>query len=189
MEGKPPGTSAMSPHYDGIMTIPRTNPSMKPLGYERDLWLFLVFALGILLVISVGCRRKDERPIVPATPIVATQTDWTNFVNASRATIITGDWGPAETAWMDLHLKAWNLKGAELYFWIEFQIEIVQETQADPLKREIRSMAIQELGNHPRYGIAYRALLKDGLSTNLFREPDVREMARQVLKKLDDYQP
>lgn len=69
------------------------------------------------------------------------------------------------------------------------QPEIVQGTRSDPLKDEIRIMAVQELGTTPKFGVAYRDWLKDGLATNLFMEPKVQEKAREVLQELEQYRP
>jgi hypothetical protein len=50
-------------------------------------------------------------------------------------------------------------------------------------------MAVQELGMTPKFGIAYRDWLKDGLATNLFTEPKVQQKAREVLLELQRYRP
>jgi hypothetical protein len=63
----------------------------------------------------------------------------------------------------------------------------MQGTKSDPLKEEIRIMAVQELGDVPKFGIAYRDWLKDGLATNLFTEPRVQQKAREVLQNLEQY--
>lgn len=88
---------------------------------------------------------------------------------------------------MDLRIKRSQLTDPELKLWIQFQVEILQGTRSDPLKDEIHIMAVQELGETPKFGIAYQDWLKNGLATNLFTEPQVQQKARDVLQELDQF--
>ena len=134
-----------------------------------------------LLVSCPGCGSKTT-PVATPSPV-----NWTNLLNTSRPIILTGDWAHAESAWMDLSIRRSQLTEPELKSWIQFQADILQATRSDPLKEEIRIMAVQELGETPKFGIAYRDWLKDGLATNLFTEPKVQQKARQVLQDFEQH--
>lgn len=144
-------------------------------------WWMLVLVL--VSVIGLGCERKTTP--MAATPV--SMNNWTNLIDASRSTIMTGEWWAAEKSWMDLRIKRSQLTDPELKLWIQFQVEIFQGTRSDPLKDEIHVMAVQELGETPKFGIAYRDWLKNGLATNLFTEPQVQQKARDVLQELDQF--
>ena len=113
--------------------------------------------------------------------------NWTNLIDTSRSTILTGRWEYAEESWMNLNLQKSKMTDAELKLWIQLQADILRGTRSDPLKEEIRIMAVQEIGMTPAFGIAYRDWLKDGLATNFFTEPKVQQKAREVLQELEQY--
>ena len=142
-----------------------------------------MLVLVLVSVIGLGCERKTTP--MAATPV--SMNNWTNLIDASRSTIMTGEWWAAEKSWMDLRIKRSQLTDPELKLWIQFQVEIFQGTRSDPLKDEIHVMAVQELGETPKFGIAYRDWLKNGLATNLFTEPQVQQKARDVLQELDQF--
>ncbi|HTS17543.1 MAG TPA: hypothetical protein VMP11_08220 [Verrucomicrobiae bacterium] len=145
-------------------------------------WWILV--VSFVSVIELGCERKTTQ--VAAAPI---SMNWTNLIDSARSTIVTGDWEHAEKSWMDLSLKKSKWTDPELRLWIQLQVDILQGTRSDPLKEEIRTMAVQELGMTPKFGIAHRDWLKDGLATDFFAEPKVQQKAREVLQELEQYRP
>jgi hypothetical protein len=146
-----------------------------------NLWMLI---LSFVLVVGLSCERRTAH--VAAAP---SAINWTNLIDTSRSLIMTGRWEYAEESWMDLKLQKSKLTEPELKLWIQLQPDILQGTRSDPLKEEIRIMAVQELGMTPKFGIAYRDWLKDGLTTNFFTEPKVQQKAREVLQELEQYRP
>ncbi|HTB84148.1 MAG TPA: hypothetical protein VK742_10885 [Candidatus Sulfotelmatobacter sp.] len=140
--------------------------------------------LILLSAIGFGCERK-RTPVTTAPSSI----NWTNLLNTSRSTILTGRWEYAEASWMDLRLKKNELTDSELESWLRFQVDVLEQTKSDPLKEEIRIMAVQELGTTPKLGIVYHDWLKDALTTNLFTEPKVKQKAQEVLKELELSKP
>jgi hypothetical protein len=150
---------------------------VKRKKHQMNWWMVVLASVS---VIGLSCERKKTQV---ATALIS--MNWTNLINTSRSTIVTGRWEYAEEAWMDLKLQKSKLTDPELKLWIQLQVDILQGTRSDPLKEEIRIMAVQELGMTPKFGIAYRDWLKDGLATNLFTEPKVQQKAREVLIELN----
>jgi hypothetical protein len=157
-----------------------TNYTMGCPFSDRVSWSISALAFVIVSVVGLSCERKTTHVASPSP------MNWTNL-DTSLPTIITGDWEHAEAAWMDLRLKRTKLTDLELKLWIQLQPDILQGTRTDPLKEEIRIMAVQELAETPEFGIAYRDWLKAGLATNFFTEPKVQEKAREVLQQLEQY--
>lgn len=140
---------------------------------------FALLALFVVMLLISGCRQKQEHNVKHTT-------DWNSIFSSNRPIVLTGTWQYAESGWMDLKVKRELMSNDDRVRWIQFQVEILQKTQNDPLKEEVRIMAIQELGDYPDISRVYLPWLKDGLATNFFKEPKVEQKARDVLRKLED---
>ena len=145
------------------MLLKRSINALRPVMF---VCLICVFAL------CLGCNDK-QKAIVSPIPC------WTNIFHLYSNSIVTGKWDEAEDRWMDLKLGATNLTVPEQQMWIAFQVQILECTQNDPLKDQVRIMAVQEIGDYPKCGVIYLQWLKNGLSTNLFRENAVRTKAHK----------
>jgi hypothetical protein len=136
----------------------------------------------VCVFIAAGCNSKQSS----SPPVVF---NWTNALNSSTPTIMTDSWDKAEASWMHLELSATNLNTNEINLWLQLQVEIFDKTKGDPLKDQVRIMAVQEIGHFPQEGRLYLPWLKDGLSTNLFKEPEVKQKAEDVIQKLENKLP
>ena len=145
---------------------------------------YLWSALVAAIITLVGCERKNEpKPVEQQASNVA----WTNMLSQYRGTILTGSWVQAETYWNELHyrINPASCTKDEANQWVQFQIEFLQKTGADPYRDEIRICSIQELGNFPEVSHVYLAWLKEGLATNLFVDKAETQKAREVIAELE----
>lgn len=145
------------------------------------LWSAFVVAAAITLV---GCERKSgPKPVEQKVENVA----WTNLLSQYRGAILTGSWMHAETYWNELHyrINPASCTEDEANQWIQFQIELLQETRADPYRDEVRICSIQEFGHFPDASRVHLAWLKEGLATNLFVDKAEIQKAGEVIAILD----
>ena len=134
----------------------------------------------LLLVVCPGCAKHEE----PEPPKI--KLTWKEQLEASRSTILTGTWDQAESADSLLFKKHFTDEEARLY--VQLQVDILQQTEGDALKRGIRRNAIQWLYDTPPHKtIIYLEWLKSGLRTNLFVDSDVIMKAREMVSRLEIY--
>ena len=108
---------------------------------------------------------------------------WTNQLEHYRGQVLTGSWEHAENAWAKLRKKYYS--DEELKPWIQFQVEILEETKNDALKTPLRHSAMQQLYWHTEASRPYLAWLKEGLKTNLFSDPITFQKARETVEQLE----
>src|ERR1700722_1121229 len=101
--------------------------------------LSLVMLSIACVFVADGCDSKQN-----SSP--PTVFNWTNTLNTSTPTIMTDVWYKAEASYMQLELSATNLNTNQVPLWLQFQFEVINKTQADPLKEDMRIMAVQEIG-------------------------------------------
>src|SRR5882724_11329923 len=78
---------------------------------------------------ATGCGRNST------TITTANQITWMDQFKSSTNVILTGRWNDAENAWSSLQ-KA-DMNPEQLTQWIQLQVEILKNANADTLKQEI----------------------------------------------------
>ena len=148
---------------------------------NKQLWQAALVATAFAIL---GCNHKSESKLSDKK---LANEPWTNMLSQYKGTILTGSWQQAESYWMDLHLKINSEKYNEdaANQWIQFQIEFLDKTKADPYRDEIRIMAIQELGYFPEVSRAHLSWLKQELATNSFSAKAEIQKANEVVAKLE----
>jgi hypothetical protein len=138
-----------------------------------------VFARVILLgfFVFAGCERRPNSSHNP------TETPWNNLLQTSRATILNGSWQQSESAWGNLQRD--DRTGGHLDEWIQLQVDILEQTESDPLKSELRLGAIQQMIFETEASRPYLAWLKKSIDVGLFKEPAVQQKAKELLHDLE----
>jgi len=138
----------------------------------------VAFASVLLLgfFVLAGCERRTN-----SSP-KATNMTWTNLLQTSRATILNGSWEQAETCWADLKKERRNVN--YLQQWIQLQVDILEKTESDPLKNELRLEAIQEMYFETEASRQHLPWLKKSIETGLFKEQGVQQKAQELLHDL-----
>jgi len=109
--------------------------------------------------------------------------NWTNLLQTTRATILTGSWEQAENCWGDL--KTDGRRPENLKAWIDLQVEILEKTQTDPLKNELRRGAIQQMYWQREASRPHLQWLKAKIESHAFIEKEVEQQARELVSDLE----
>jgi len=134
----------------------------------------LVFCSSLLLL--VGCERKRNRSQNP------TNTNWTNLLETCRATILKSSWEQAENCWANLKTNSRNPD--HLQQWIQLQVDILEKTEADPSKNELRLGAIQEMYWEKEASRQYLVWLQKSIETGVFKDQKVQQKAEELVRDL-----
>lgn len=123
-----------------------------------------------------GCEQR------PSSSDNATNMTWTNLLQTSRTTILNGPWEQSESAWGKLQRDGRTRD--HLKEWIQLQVDILEETESDPLKNELRLGAIQQMFFETEVSRPHLAWLKKSVEAGLFREQEVQRKAQELLQDL-----
>ncbi|EDY15824.1 hypothetical protein CfE428DRAFT_6651 [Chthoniobacter flavus Ellin428] len=135
---------------------------------------FVLFAAVGIAVVS-GCRRESHHVL-----------NWEERYQKGRLTILNGKWEDAENSWSELSKE--GRQDGHLRQWIQMQIDILENTEADPLKSELRGVAMQEMDWRPDASLPHLAWLKKSSEAGVFKDKRVRRQAEKLIEKLETMQ-
>jgi hypothetical protein len=132
--------------------------------------------LFFVLMQFAGCERR------PNSSQNTLNITWKNLLQTSRATILNGSWEQSESAWGELQRD--DRTRDHLSEWIQLQVEILEKTENDPLKNQLRLGAIQQMYFETEASRPHFDWLKRGIETSLFKEQGVQQKAQDLLHDL-----
>jgi hypothetical protein len=145
---------------------------MKPRCHN----FYLPVVLALLFGVS-SCTRSDvEHASHRSLP-------WGEQFKEKKQIVLTAPWEQAENAYAEL--DAGVSTPDEMKIWIGFQIEILDETESDPLKDEIRKTAASILKDYPDFVRPYVKHLKDGLAANKYQDAEIRDWINFAIKTVE----
>ena len=142
------------------------------------------FALIVLLLVCAGLGCSKQKSTIGPTAVGTNSMAWTNLLQVSRPIILTGTWMQAESSFNGLTMASYT--DEEIAAWMKLQVEIIEQTAADPYKGALRRGAIQQMYYHPRASRPYAGWLKECLRTNRFADDFVARTARELLARLGE---
>jgi hypothetical protein len=142
----------------------------------------VITCLVLFTLICASCGKQNKNGSNIAT-VTNSQMSWLERLTNSQSLILTGQWNKAEVAWDELK-KGVRTK-EEIDAWVKFQTDVLEKTKSDPLKEELREVAIQEMEWHPDVSKAYLDWLKKGVESGLLSEKFVRQKAQELIAKID----
>jgi hypothetical protein len=107
---------------------------------------------------------------------------WKEKFKEEKHIVLMAPWEQAENAYAELNAGVSSTD--EMKLWIGFQIEILDETENDPLKDEIRMSAASDLMDYPDIVRPYVQHLEDGLATNRYKEARVRDWVKFAIERV-----
>jgi len=129
-----------------------------------------------VLALDAGCDRQLN------SSQNATNITWTNLLQTSRTAILNGSWEQSESAWGKLHRD--DRTRGHPQEWIQLQVDILEKTESDPLKNDLRLGAIQQMFFETEASRPHLAWLKKSIEAGLFKERGVQQKARELLHDL-----
>jgi hypothetical protein len=130
------------------------------------------------MAVECGCKQKQSNGAAMS------KAQWLVLCKASRATIINGSQVAAVKAW--LNLKKDDYTQTEKAEWIQLQIDILEQTENDIQKQDLRLSAIQELYWEYRDLLPHYAWLTNALKNGLFVDAAVQKQAKELADELSD---
>jgi len=67
---------------------------------------------------------------------------------------------------------------------MQLQIDLLEKTEADPLKSELREGAMEEMYWNPNASLPHLAWLKKSSEAGTFKDKEVRQQAEKLIEKL-----
>lgn len=145
------------------------------MAWERHSLLSYLILFGLLACIS-ACTRPNDKDT--SRPLVL----WKEKFKEEKHIVLMAPWEQAENAYAELNAGVSSTD--EMKLWIGFQIEILDETENDPLKDEIRMSAASDLMDYPDIVRPYVQHLEDGLATNRYKEARVRDWVKFAIERV-----